>query len=129
MFKIEGTTISLTRGDRCTITLKVHPKESENEEFIFHTGDKVSFGVYGKKELEKPPILFKEILVDEPTNILNICLESSDTKVGPMLNKPIEYWYEIQLNYYQTIVGYDESGPKLFILYPEGEVSDESGNN
>jgi hypothetical protein len=46
-----------------------------------------------------------------------------------MLNKPIEYWYEIQLNYYQTIVGYDESGPKLFMLYPEGEDSDESGNN
>ena len=64
----------------------------------------------------------KSIEVTEDTNIVDISLSSSDTTIGEMSNKPIEYWYEIQLNREQTIIGYDDNGPKLFMLYPEGEV-------
>lgn len=122
MFKIEGHTISLTRGDKCTITLKVSPKKNNEEEsdYIFKPSDIVSFAVYNKKGLNNEPLLKKEIVIVAETNIVDICLSSQDTKIGEMSNKPIEYWYEIQLNYSQTIIGYDESGPKVLILYPEG---------
>ena len=36
-----------------------------------------------------------------------------------MRNATIEYWYEIELNDKQTIVGYEE-GPAILYLYPEG---------
>lgn len=37
-----------------------------------------------------------------------------------MASKPIEYWYEIELNGDSTIIGYDNDGAKKLILYPEG---------
>ena len=118
MFKINGTNILLTRGDKCTIKLKVTPKE--NEEFIFNQGDIISFSVYNKKGLDSEPLLSKEIIINESTNIVDISLNSDDTKIGELSNKPIDYWYEIQLNYNQTIIGYDNIGPKILTLYPEG---------
>lgn len=36
----------------------------------------------------------------------------------------MDYWYEVELNpetEAQTIIGYDEDGPKIFRLYPEGD--------
>lgn len=121
MFKIVGHTISLTRGDSCTISLKVSRKES-NEDTIFKPGDIVEMNIYNKKALDQEPLMTKEVEILENTNIVDISLDSSDTKIGEMSNKPIEYWYEIQLNREQTIIGYDESGPKVFMLYPEGDV-------
>jgi hypothetical protein len=50
-------------------------------------------------------------------------LSKEDTKIGKKVNKPVDYWYEVELNpdtYPQTIVGYDEDGAKIFKLYPEG---------
>ena len=118
MFKIDGTNILLTRGDECTITLKVNREGSE--EYAFNVGDVITFAVYNKKEFNKEPLLLKEVTVQEPTNIVDIFLESNETKIGMMGNKPIIYWYEIQLNHSQTIVGYDNKGPKILTLYPEG---------
>lgn len=118
MLKIDGTNILLTRGDECTITLKVNREDSE--EYAFNVGDVISFAVYNKKEFNKEPLLLKEVTVQEPTNIVDIFLESNETKIGIMDNKQIIYWYEIQLNHSQTIVGYDDKGPKILILYPEG---------
>ena len=40
------------------------------------------------------------------------------------MNIPTEYWYEIELNNENTVIGYDNNGPKLFVLYPEGEDID-----
>ena len=118
MFKINGTNILLTRGDKCTITLKVTPKE--NEEFIFNPGDIISFSVYNKKGLDSEPLLSKETIINESTNIVDISLNGDDTKIGDLSNKPIDHWYDIQLNYDQTIIGYDNNGPKILTLYPEG---------
>lgn len=123
MLKINGTNILLTRGDECTITLKVNREDSE--EHAFNVGDVISFAVYNKKEFDKKPLLLKEVIVQEPTNIVDIFLESNETRIGIMDNKPIIYWYEIQLNHSQTIVGYDNKGPKILTLYPEGGNIDE----
>ena len=36
------------------------------------------------------------------------------------MNKPVEYWYEIELNNEHTVIGYDDNGAKIFMLFPEG---------
>jgi hypothetical protein len=117
MFKIDGTKILLTRGDKCTITLKL---KNENEEHILNPNDVISFTVYNKKAFNEKPLISKEIIINESTNNIDICLDSDDTKIGEITNKPIDYWYEIQLNHEQTIIGYDIDGPKILKLYPEG---------
>ena len=54
-------------------------------------------------------------------NIKNgVDILGSEMKIGELTNKPIEYWYEIELNDEETIIGYDEDGAKKLILYPEG---------
>lgn len=118
MLKINGTSILLTRGDECTITLKVTPKE--NEDYIFRQGDIITLSIYNKKGLENKPVLLKEVIIENDCNIVDISLTNQETKIGEIVNKPIDYWYEIQLNHSQTILGYDEKGPKIFTLYPEG---------
>ena len=59
----------------------------------------------------------------EATTSVDLSLDSTETTIGDIINKPVEYWYEIQLNpdtEPQTIIGYDENGAKIFKLYPEG---------
>lgn len=122
MFKIEGKDIHLTRGDNCTIAvkLKINKTNSEKIPYVFKPGDIVSIGVYNAKGFNSDPLLFKEVEVSEQTEEVYIILSSDETKVGEMSNKVIKYWYEIQLNHNQTIIGYDDNGPKLLYLYPEG---------
>ena len=65
----------------------------------------------------------KDIKVTEETKHIDIELTKENTKIGEVINKPIEYWYEIELNpdtKPQTVIGYDETGEKIFVLYPEG---------
>lgn len=119
MFEIVGKQIMVTRGSQCTITLKVNPKEI-TEDTVFKVGDKVSFAVYEQKKLNQPPLLYKIIEINNDSNVVDIPLTSDDTKIGEMVNKPIKYWYEIELNDKITLVGYDNNGPKIFVLYPEG---------
>ena len=117
MLRYDGDRIEITRGDACTITIKC---TSDRDDDIFHVNDKIQFAVYKKKELNKQPVLYKEVTINQDTKIVDIPLSSSDTKIGEMSNKPIDYWYEIQLNKECTLVGYDRNGEKVLRLYPEG---------
>ena len=113
MFKIEDNKIYLTRGDCCTISLSV-------KDYSFKVGDIVTFCLYNKRALNEKPVLKKSITLEQNTDNVDIELTSLDTKIGEMKNTPVEYWYEIELNGEQTIIGYDENGPKKLLLYPEG---------
>ena len=65
----------------------------------------------------------------QPTDLVTISLSSTDTRIGEIINKPVDYWYEIELNpdtTPQTIIGYDADGPKILKLFPEGDVGNES---
>lgn len=73
-----------------------------------------------KKGMDKSPVLQKEFIPTVGSTILDIDIPGSEMKIGEMANKPIEYWYEIELNDDETIIGYDEDGAKKLILYPEG---------
>lgn len=96
-----------------TLTLQLH---------TFNKGDVVRFKVFKKKDCGCVEIQ-KDITVSEQTTHIDIELTSDDTKIGELINKPVDYWYEVELNpdtKPQTVIGYDEAGEKIFKLYPEG---------
>jgi hypothetical protein len=120
MFKTEGTTIKITRGD--IGTLEVVAENDDKTAYEFKAGDIVRIKVFKKKDCACV-VMHKDVEVQEVTTVVKIFLESEDTKIGELTSKKVEYWYEIELNpdtAPQTIVAYDDDGEKLFILYPEG---------
>ena len=124
MFKINKDTIKITKGDYGLIG--VTAESEDGTDYTFHIGDQLRLAIYEKKNYDNV-ILEKIIDVDEETQEVEIELTPTETKIGETINKPIEYWYEISLNpngNTQTIVGYDDSGAKVFKLYPEGVEDD-----
>lgn len=114
MFKIKKETIYLTRGDVADIELSI-------DNYTFEVGDTIEFRVYNKKSLNSLPVLEKKVTVIEASKTVDIILSTEDTSIGKMENQIIEYWYEIELNDEQTIIGYDEeTGAKKLMLLPEG---------
>lgn len=118
MQKVEGTTIKINRGDILNLTLSLKLDDGTN--YTFQPNDKVVFSLYNKNGLDKEAILLKEITVQESAQSVEITLSSQETKIGELINKPIEYWYEVELNDQYTVIGYDDDGAKIFKLYPEG---------
>ena len=76
-----------------------------------------------KKKACDEVVLSKSVEAIPDTTEVDFKLTTEDTRIGEVINKPVDYWYEIELNpdtYPQTLIGYDEDGPKIFRLYPEG---------
>lgn len=125
MFKInEDKSIYITRGDMALIEVKAKMNGTQHQ---FSKGDVVRFKVFEKKGCDCV-VLQKDTVATEDTTTVSIALGKSDTKIGGLINKPKEYWYEVELNpdtAPQTIIGYDEEGAKLFKLFPEGKDFDE----
>lgn len=120
MFKIEGTTFHITRGD--IASFDVNMKDDNGTLVNFDAGDVVRFRVVEKKHYDET-VLKADVIVPEECETVSICLDSDQTRIGGTINKAVEYWYEIEKNpdtAPQTILGDDKNGPKLFILYPEG---------
>ena len=117
MFSIDkDMTISVTRGDVAIIPVPA-------VDSAFEIGDIIRIKVFEKKNCANV-IFQKDFGVAERTESFELILTQNETKIGEIINKPITYWYEIELNpdiNPNTIIGYDEDGPKLFVLYPEGE--------
>lgn len=121
MLKVDNSMkqISVTRGDSINLKLKVKTTDGY---YSFKTDDTVRFRVYEKKKLNESPVLEKIIKVAEDTEQVVIELSSTDTKIGEMVNKEVEYWYEVELNGSITLIGYSEDlGPAVFMLLPEGK--------
>ena len=121
MFRIdEDKTIHLTRGDIASI--EVDAEEKDGSEHIFQAGDIVRFKVTEKKNCERV-MLQKDVTVTGQTTVVDMLFTKEDTKIGEVINKPKDYWYEVEKNPEtspQTLIGYDEDGPKVLRLYPEG---------
>lgn len=120
MFKInEDKSIYLTRGDIANITVGAN---LDGQPYTFKVGDVVRIKVMKRKD-STTVLLQKDVEVFEETQAVGIFLEKEDTKIGDFINKPTNYWYEVELNPEttpQTIIGYDEEGEKILKLYPEG---------
>lgn len=124
MFKInDDLSIYVTRGDM--VFLKV-TAENNGEPYTFDVGEVLRIKVYRKKDCEEV-VLQKDFPVTTATQEVEIILEEADTKIGDVISKPVDYWYEIELNPFdnpQTIIGYDDDGTKVFRLFPEGDDID-----
>lgn len=114
--------IYLTRGDIAVV--QVSASKSNSEDYMFQPGDTIRFKVFEKNRCDSVLIQIDVVVESETLNV-DIPLTSNDTKIGDLIHKPKDYWYEIELNpdtTPQTIVGYDVDGPKIFRLFPEGDV-------
>jgi len=123
MYVIDNDTkqISLTRGD--ILSVKINAKLGD-EDYEFQVGDVLRFKVMERKKPKKI-YLQKDISVDTESEYVQFDFDTTETQFGQLINKPKDYWYEVELNPEtapQTIIGYDEDGEKLFTLYPEGSV-------
>ena len=115
----DDMSIYVTRGDIVNIAVTA---DDNGEPYIFQQGDLVRIKVFAKKDCESV-VLQKDFPVTTATETVEIFLDENDTKIGEVISKPRDYWYEVELNPLsnpQTIIGYDEDGAKLFKLFPEG---------
>jgi hypothetical protein len=117
----DDLSIYATRGDIVFFSVTAKDKITE-EKYIFRPGDVVRIKIYGKKEAENV-VLQKDFSIYESGESVEIFLAEEDTKIGEVISKPKDYWYEVELNPNtdpQTIIGYDEDGARVFKLFPEG---------
>ena len=120
MLKINNDTktISVNRGDQGQ-SFDFSIPIDDGSFYTFQVGDVIMFGVYNRNKLNEDAVLLKEYTIDEAKTKATLNFDKDDFVIGDLINKPVTYWYEIQLNN-NTIIGYDEDGAKEFILYPEG---------
>lgn len=120
MFQVnDDLSIYVTRGDM--VYLKV-TAENNGEPYTFQPGEVVRFKVFAKKDCTDV-VLQKDFPVTDYTQGVEIVLDGEDTKIGEVISKPRDLWYEVELNPFDepmTIIGYGEDGPMVFKLFPEG---------
>lgn len=113
--------IELTRGD--VLPLNITATNKDGTDYEFKSGDVIRFKIIEKDKCNCV-IVQKDVTVKQPTTMVQLDLTKDDTKIGKLINKPVDYWYEVELNPNtnpQTIIGYTkENGGKLFTLLPEG---------
>ena len=112
----DDLSIYVTRGDECDITFS----------HAFKKGDVVRFKVTKKKDCGTV-MLQRDFNVTASGDMFTIHLEGDETKLGEVISKPTDFWYEVELNPDtdpNTIIGYDEDGAKILRLYPEGKDVD-----
>ncbi len=120
MFVInDDMTIYATRGDVGVFSVQA---KSGDTDYTFRAGDVVRFKVFEKKNCSNV-VLIKDVKVTEETTSVRMLLDDNETKFGKVISKPVDYWYEVELNpdtKPQTIIGYDDDGAKILRLFPEG---------
>lgn len=123
MYKIDAKyNIEVTRGD--VLPLSISAKGKDGADYVFQTGDVIRIKVMERKKCNCV-VLSKDVTIEEETTIVDIDLTSEETKIGTLISKPVDYWYEVELNpdtRCQTIIGYTrDDGAKIFTLLPEGD--------
>ena len=120
MFMVnDDMSIYITRGDVAFLRVTA---ENGGVRYRFQPGDIVRMKVFAKKDCANVAFQ-KNFPVTTETEFVDILLTEEETKIGGVISKPVDYWYEIELNPYtnpQTIIGYDDDGAKIFKLFPEG---------
>ena len=114
MFKVINKNFYVTRGDKGSFDV-------DFDDYTFVSGDKLTLRVYEAEGLDQSPVLSKTVTVSESTEIVTINLTAAETAIGDIENEVTTYWYEVDLNEEQTVFCYDETGPRLFYLYPGGK--------
>ena len=96
--------------------------EDNGSPYVFNSGDVLRMKIYGRKDAETV-YLEKDFLVTEDGENVEVYLDQEDTKLGDVISKPTDYWYEICLNpdtQPQTNIGYGDDRAAVSRLFPEG---------
>lgn len=123
MLSIKGRNIQITRGDVLPITISAN-SEIDGSAYEFQIDDIIRFKIMQKDRVETV-LLSKDFKITEVGTEQQITIPANDMKIGELKSKPIDYWYEIELNpdteKTNTIEGYDkEDGPAIITILPEG---------
>ena len=115
--------IETNRGDMLMLSIKTTNRKT-GQPYIFQVGDIVRFKVMKKKQCNEV-VLQKDVKVTEVCESVEMTIPSEEMKIGDIINKPVDYWYEVELNpdtpFTVTILGYTkETGPRILSLTPEG---------
>ena len=115
--------IETNRGDMLALDFKFRRKTT-GEFHMFQAGDIIRFKIMKKNSVDDV-ILQKDITIEDVSDIVKLVIPSEDMKIGELINKPVDYWYELEL--YPdtpssvTLLGYTKAkGPKILTLTPEG---------
>ena len=114
--------IEINRGDMLAMTIKAN--DSNGDPYIFKVDDVVRFKIMERNKCENV-ILQKDVKVTEEMESVPVIISSEEMKIGNIINKPVDYWYEVELNPDTssaiTILGYKKkTGPRILSLTPEG---------
>ena len=113
MFDIQGSTIKVTRTDEMAFDIELI-------EGKFRADDVIRFAVYKAGGLNLNPILEKTINVQQDTDTITIELTGQDTTIGKPTNHELTYWYQVDINDKQTILGFENKTAPEFIIMPKG---------
>ena len=121
----EDKSIYVTRGDAGVITVSAAFADGD---YVFKPEDVVRMKIFEKKNCEN---VVREVFAEKLTeSSTEVTIRLDDTKIGGVISKPTDYWYEIELNPFtnpQTIIGYDDEGAKVLKLFPEGRDLEGNG--
>ena len=114
--------IEINRGDMLAMTIKAN--DSNGDPYIFKVDDVVRFKIMERNKCENV-ILQKDVKVTEEMESVPVIIPSEEMRIGDIINKPVDYWYEVELNPDTssaiTILGYKKkTGPRILSLTPEG---------
>lgn len=127
--KVVDKKIMINRGSSgiLSVSAKNEVSTDGNVEVIKHTfkvDDVVRLNVMERGKCDSV-VIQKDVKVESERESVDIEITKTDTRFGEVIHSPVTYWYEIELNPddedADTILGYDDKGAKIFILYPEGE--------
>lgn len=123
----ETKQIELTRGDIACI--RVSAKNSDGTDYTFQVGDVVRLNIFKRRDCHCI-VLKKDTIVTKEATSVDIDLTKEETKIGDIISRDVDYWYEIVLNPNtkpQTIIGFEihpQTGKpweKIFKLLPEAQ--------
>ena len=126
MLKIEGKNIQVTRGNYMAFTVTA-TNPVDKTAYTFQLEDVIRIKIFERKNVDNV-FLEKDFKINEPTEEVTIELTAEEMKIGELIDKARDYWYEIELNpdtpKTQTIIGYEKKEgidyPAIMTLLPEG---------
>jgi hypothetical protein len=117
MFKFKNNAFHVTRGDSGTISIAY-------EDGSLLPSSTICFRVYEKDGFDSDPIINIEESLSGNAQFHSLYIDSSQTmKFENPIGDKDEYWYELKLGPDKTVLGYDETGAKIFYVYPTGKDS------
>lgn len=116
----ENENIHINRGDRLLFEYSIN---NDGTDYVFQEGDFVTFAIYGKGKMNDLPFVYEKFIPEVGSTSIDIDIAKEKMRIGDYINKPKDYWYEIQLNDEITTHGYKKDGAKILTLYPEGMIS------